>query len=137
MPLCDIFCRVIDNLGDAGIAVRLARALSHQHGFQVRLFIDDSVPLHKLAPNGLGEMVQVVILPLKGGGGALERDGGGDYTPIVTITPSACLEAGTSPFQGEDNQVADLVIELLGAEIPDDYIAAMQTRPGDRPIWIR
>lgn len=35
-----IFCRVIDNLGDAGVCWRLAQQLSHEFGKQVELVID-------------------------------------------------------------------------------------------------
>lgn len=47
---CDIFCRVIDNLGDAGVCWRLARQLATEHGWQVRLWIDDPQPIALLAP---------------------------------------------------------------------------------------
>jgi hypothetical protein len=47
---CDIFCTVIDNLGDAGVCWRLARQLSGEHGWRVRLFIDDPAPIALLAP---------------------------------------------------------------------------------------
>lgn len=40
-PSCDIFCRVIDNYGDIGVCWRLARQLSSEHGWQVRLWVDD------------------------------------------------------------------------------------------------
>ncbi len=48
---CDIFCAVIDNLGDAGVCWRLARQLALEHGWQVRLWIDDPAPLGLLAPD--------------------------------------------------------------------------------------
>jgi len=48
---CDIFCAVIDNLGDAGVCWRLARQLAREHGWRVRLWIDDPSPLEKLAPD--------------------------------------------------------------------------------------
>lgn len=47
---CDIFCAVIDNLGDAGVCWRLARQLTLEFGWRVRLFIDDPAPLDLLAP---------------------------------------------------------------------------------------
>lgn len=47
---CDIFCTVVDNYGDAGVCWRLARQLALEHGWQVRLWIDDTVPLAQLAP---------------------------------------------------------------------------------------
>ena len=45
----DIFCRVIDNYGDAGVCWRLARAL-YQAGEQVRLWIDEPQLLDQLEP---------------------------------------------------------------------------------------
>lgn len=47
---CDIFCIVIDNLGDAGVCWRLARQLAIEHGWRVRLWIDDPAPVALLAP---------------------------------------------------------------------------------------
>ena len=47
----DIFCRVIDNLGDAGVCWRLARALASR-GHRVRLVIDDTTPLQLIAAAG-------------------------------------------------------------------------------------
>jgi uncharacterized repeat protein (TIGR03837 family) len=47
----DIFCRVVDNYGDAGVCWRLATQLADA-GERVRLFIDDSAPLAWMAPNG-------------------------------------------------------------------------------------
>ena len=37
----DIFCKVVDNFGDAGVTWRLARQLAGEHGLKVRLWIDD------------------------------------------------------------------------------------------------
>ena len=47
----DLFCRVIDNHGDAGVCWRLARDLAH-HGQDVRLWIDDASSLAWMAPDG-------------------------------------------------------------------------------------
>lgn len=49
-PSCDIFCAVIDNLGDAGVCWRLARQLAEESGWRVRLWIDDPAPVALLAP---------------------------------------------------------------------------------------
>lgn len=46
---CDLFCRVIDNLGDAGVCLRLARQLAAEHGAQVRLIIDRPEVLARIA----------------------------------------------------------------------------------------
>ena len=37
----DVFCRVVDNLGDAGVALRLSKQLVHEHAIDVTLWIDD------------------------------------------------------------------------------------------------
>jgi uncharacterized repeat protein (TIGR03837 family) len=47
----DIFCRVIDNLGDVGVCWRLAADLAAR-GCAVRLIIDDAAPLAFMAPRG-------------------------------------------------------------------------------------
>lgn len=49
--LWDLFCRVIDNFGDAGVCWRLAADLAAR-GERVRLWIDDPAPLAFMAPNG-------------------------------------------------------------------------------------
>jgi uncharacterized repeat protein (TIGR03837 family) len=46
----DIFCQVIDNLGDVGVCWRLAADLA-ERGHRVRLFIDDATPLAWMAPH--------------------------------------------------------------------------------------
>lgn len=47
----DLFCRVIDNLGDIGVCWRLAVNLARQ-GHTVRLWIDQPAPLAWMAPTG-------------------------------------------------------------------------------------
>ena len=49
--LWDLFCRVIDNHGDAGVAWRLAADLAAR-GERVRLWIDDARALAWMAPEG-------------------------------------------------------------------------------------
>jgi uncharacterized repeat protein (TIGR03837 family) len=46
----DIFCRVVDNYGDAGVCWRLARQTVFEHGFKVRLIIDQLDVLASLVP---------------------------------------------------------------------------------------
>jgi len=55
----DVFCRVVDNYGDAAVCWRLARQLAHEHGASVRLWIDRPATLAKLHPEGGG----VTVLP--------------------------------------------------------------------------
>lgn len=58
-PTCDIFCAVIDNYGDAGVCWRLASQLAVEHGWRVRLWIDDPQPLQRLAPDHANDPVEV------------------------------------------------------------------------------
>ncbi|WP_269632734.1 elongation factor P maturation arginine rhamnosyltransferase EarP [Pelomonas sp. BJYL3] len=55
----DVFCRVIDNYGDAGVCWRLCRELSRR-GHQVRLWIDDARPLQWMAAPSDLEFVQLM-----------------------------------------------------------------------------
>ena len=48
-PSWDVFCRVVDNYGDAAVCWRLAQDLARDHG-TVRLFIDKPVALQALRP---------------------------------------------------------------------------------------
>ncbi|MBL8330313.1 MAG: elongation factor P maturation arginine rhamnosyltransferase EarP [Rubrivivax sp.] len=47
----DLFCRLVDNLGDVGVSWRLACDLAAR-GERVRLWVDDRAPLNFMAPHG-------------------------------------------------------------------------------------
>src|SRR5205814_7987883 len=47
----DIFCAVVDNYGDAGIAWRLARMLACEYTLPVRLYVDALPTLARLVPS--------------------------------------------------------------------------------------
>ena len=102
----DIFCTVIDNFGDAGVCWRLARQLAAEHGFAVRLIIDDLASLAKLAPAVKPDQAQQIC-----SGVTIER------------------RDPTHPPEG----VADVVIEAFGAPVPEAYLAAMIE---SQPVWI-
>jgi uncharacterized repeat protein (TIGR03837 family) len=55
----DIFCRVVDNYGDAGVCWRLARQMVFEHGLKVRLIIDQLDVLASLVPR-LGQVLNRV-----------------------------------------------------------------------------
>ncbi len=61
----DIFCRVVDNHGDAGVGWRLAADLASR-GISVRLWIDDARALAWMAPDGCAG-VQVCAWPAADG----------------------------------------------------------------------
>lgn len=63
----DIFCRVIDNYGDIGVCWRLAKTLAHDHGWQIRLWLDLPQALQKLQPeasfhHGLGKLEGIELV---------------------------------------------------------------------------
>jgi len=95
----DIFCHVIDNFGDAGVAWRLARALQAlpNHG-TIRLFIDSLNTLHAIVPKlSVTQFIQSVA--------------------EVTIIDASKLNADHLPSLG----TADIVIEAFACEIPECY----------------
>lgn len=105
----DVFCRVVDNYGDAGFCWRLARQLVREHGQQVRLWIDDLPTLGALLPDAAAGTV---------------RDG---------VRIEAWQEADPRLAAPPAEAVADVVIGALGCTLPEGYRAAMGVR---RPVWI-
>ena len=106
----DIFCRVIDNFGDAGVMWRLARALRTE-GYAVRLIIDDPTTLCALAgcdshtpieKIGSNESIEVCLW---------EKDWDTDSCPLLT---------------------ASVVIEGFACRLPPDYQAKMAKTS---PAW--
>ena len=105
----DVFCRVVDNYGDAGVCWRLARQLADEHGLAVTLYIDDDDALSRLAPGA--------TFGATCGRVAVRRWPG-------SAAPSP--DAATDP--------ADVVVEAFGCGLPDGYIEAMARRPV-APRW--
>lgn len=102
-----IFCRVIDNLGDAGVCWRLAADLAAR-GEQVQLVIDDPAPLARLAPDGAA-------------GVTLTR--WRDDLPFAPATDVVCEAFGCDPPPGYCAQMAQapappgwINLEYLSAE---------------------
>jgi uncharacterized repeat protein (TIGR03837 family) len=108
---CDIFCEVIDNFGDIGVCWRLARQLRTEHGWQVRLFVDDLKAFHALCPAV-------------------------DATLARQETEGVVIEHWHAPTHAGDTlQIADVVIEAFGCELPAIYVTAM-TRRDRKPVWL-
>jgi uncharacterized repeat protein (TIGR03837 family) len=108
-PRWDLFCRVVDHLGDAAIGWRLARQLAREHGLRPRLWID--------RPEVLGELVPGAVPGIEIDGVAIER-WDDDDPRLATPAPES---------------VADVVVALLAGTPPDGYRAAMRVR---RPVWV-
>ncbi|HYC46122.1 MAG TPA: elongation factor P maturation arginine rhamnosyltransferase EarP [Burkholderiales bacterium] len=103
----DIFCRVVDNFGDAGVCWRLAKQLADEYRARVRLFIDGLQSLHALNPD-------VALVPQQSLDNVEVRD-------------------WQRPF-GADF-AADIVVEAFGCGLPDAYVAAMD-QAARASVWI-
>ncbi len=107
-PTWELFCTVVDNYGDIGIAWRLARQLAGEHGLHVRLWVDDLVSFHALRPE-IDPARPTQVLE----GVAIHRWD----TPFPEVAP------------------ADVVIEAFACQLPDNHVRAMVARV-PRPVWI-
>src|SRR3954470_17478248 len=94
----DVFCRVVDNFGDVGVAWRLARQLAREHRKDVRLWLDDLTVLAKLRP---------------------EIDSAYDIQRLEGVEVRRVRE----PF--DIDGIADVVVETFGCDPPEAYVAAM------------
>lgn len=95
----DIFCKIVDNFGDIGVCWRLARQFDHEHGIQVRLWIDDlNIARQLIAALDTAQKTQLI--------------------DNITI---AVWDADTW-----FDQTAEVVIEAFGCELPEAYLALMQ-----------
>ena len=105
-PAAWLFCRVIDNYGDIGVSLRLARRLN-EAGFQVALWHDHPAALAKL----LGEA------PLPAAIRAHHWQG--DAAESIAAELAAVAPA--------------LVIETFGCDLPPAALAAVRAH---RPLWL-
>lgn len=107
----DLFCKVVDNFGDIGICWRLARQLQREHGIAVTLWVDDMATFQRICPQ-------------------LDASAERQVIDSVAVRHWSSQEG---EFGAAD--VADIVIEFFGCDIPPSYIAAMAQRP-QRPVWL-
>lgn len=103
-----VFCRVIDNYGDAGVCWRLARQLVAEHAIDVTLWIDRLATLARFQP-GVD-----IDAPLQSVAGVTLRRLADDVQP--TALPG-------------------VVIEAFGCGLPAPYVAAM-AGVATPPLWI-
>lgn len=114
----DIFCRVVDNFGDAAVCWRLATQLQNEYGGRVRLWIDRLEALSALhAGVGVDKDLQRVD------GIEVRRWRDEDFGEGRAANP---------PATGE---TADIVIEAFGCGLPASYVERMPARQ-PRPLWI-
>lgn len=106
-----LFCRVIDNFGDAGVCWRLARQLANEHGIAVTLWLDNLGCLKRMCA---------------------ELDAQADSQTVHGVTVRRWPDS-SALFAPED--VADAVIEAFACELPPAYIDAMAARQRP-PAWL-
>ncbi|AZN37913.1 elongation factor P maturation arginine rhamnosyltransferase EarP [Iodobacter ciconiae] len=104
----DIFCRVVDNYGDIGVCWRLARQLSGEYGFIVRLWVDNLISFQRIQADIHSDL------------------------PVQICSGVEVLH-WCQPLP--DAEPADVVIEAFACDLPASYIAAMKARPGKR-VWL-
>ena len=109
-PRWDIFCAVVDNYGDVGVAWRLARQLAGEHAIAVRLFVDDMHALARLAPE-------------------IDAAASEQRARSVDIRRWSGAKADLAADPGE------VVVEAFGCGLPPAYLGAMAAR-GRGPVWI-
>jgi uncharacterized repeat protein (TIGR03837 family) len=105
----DVFCRVVDNYGDAGVTWRLARQLATEHGARTTLWIDAPQALARLAPRLDPQAADSVC----------------DDVRVRRLDDDA-VEAPGMP---------DLVVEGFGCGLPPAYLHAMASAPA-QPHWL-
>jgi len=110
----DIFCRVVDNYGDVGVAWRLARCLAREHGKRVRLYLDDLTVLARLRP---------------------DADPARDAQRIDSVEIRLWDERLDAGGPLPDGEIADVVVETFGCDTPGPYVLAMAARH-PHPRWI-
>ena len=104
----DIFCAVVDNLGDIGVCWRLSRQLVAEQGAAVRLWVDDLVAFRSIVSQA-------------------------DATLEAQVHEGVEVRLWPRRFPGVDP--ADVVVETFGCDLPATYIEAMKAR-SRAPVWI-
>lgn len=104
----DVLCRVVDNLGDAGVCWRLSRQLAKEHALCVRLWIDqpETLSAFVLSDSEDETLVQTGFISIR------------NFEEILI-----------------ESQPADLVIETFGCDLPNVFAERMtQRKPSS--LWV-
>ena len=107
----NIFCVVVDNYGDAGVAWRLARELAVEHGLAVRLFCDRMPTLALIAP---------------------DVDPGRDIQNVRGVELRRWDGPAGNDVPGLDGGV---IVEMFGCGLPEILLLAL-TQNAAQPAWI-
>ncbi|MBC3831282.1 elongation factor P maturation arginine rhamnosyltransferase EarP [Undibacterium amnicola] len=106
-----LFCKVIDNFGDIGICWRLARQLSNEHQITVTLWVDDLISFKKICPELDVETERQIVQNIH------------------------VRHWRNQDAYFEITEIADIVIEFFGCDIPPNYIATM-SKCQPKPVWL-
>ena len=104
----DVFCRVIDNFGDAAVCWRLAKQLASEHGGRVRLWIDELPALRALCA---------------------EVDASRDAQRVSGV------DVHRWTADAAFGEPAEIAIDAFGCGLPEPYAEAMAARR-PRTLWI-
>ncbi|MCP1659543.1 elongation factor P maturation arginine rhamnosyltransferase EarP [Neisseria perflava] len=106
--ICWIFCNVIDNYGDIGVSWRLARALQHELGWQVYLWLDDSAALQAISP---------------------------DLPALPCVHQGIAVRRWRADFAEDlhDSGTPDVVIETFACDLPDNVLNIIRRVS---PLWL-
>ncbi len=107
---CDIFCRVIDNFGDVGVTLRLARQLASEYNAKVRLIVDDAASYARIAAN---RSENIVVC---------------GWENVLPPSMQAAGDLGTKDVSSHTEHthlIQLLLIEAFGCALPELYIDAL------------
>lgn len=105
---CDIFCNVIDNYGDIGVCWRLARQLSLEYDWSVRLWVDEFSAFSRICPEFDASLVRQQLR------GVEVCHWGSDFQNVIP---------------------GDFVIEAFACHLPESFVKGMAHRARP-PVWI-
>ena len=106
---CEVFCRVVDNLGDAAVCWRLCRQLATEQGWSPRLWIDAPQVLQRLVPHARAGHPH---------SGVQIEHWRGDDPRLLAPNPS---------------QMGQVVIAAFACDLPPGYRKALRTHPA---VWL-
>ena len=109
-----IWCRVIDNFGDAGVAWRLARSLKRDEGWCVTLIIDKPETLAAFVP---------------------EVDAAGDACTALGIRVMR-WNAAAERFFSKATTLPDVTVEAFSCRLPDGVEEALSHRFDMKPTAV-
>lgn len=114
-----IFCRVVDNFGDAGVSWRLARELAARHGFDVTLIIDDPATLAQIEPGLVDDT----------------RPGGPWQIAGIRIVARRLLDAAADAERAGLPRLPAVIVSAFGCELPEWVRGRLAGGPR-QPLWV-